>query len=150
MREIASQNTALPSKNSGKLRIVEALPMRKHVRVPALGALLLTCSAASERAMAQPGIITGGISGCDFTTGWLSSACIPMFIGHLITFVFSFVGTFFVINVMYAGYELALGYMGEGDKGKGKERLKWSIAGLIVATCTFLILDLVLYVVLGS
>lgn len=116
----------------------------------AVATLLLTTLAGSDAVFAQPGVITDGIGGCNFRTGWLSSACIPLFIGHLITFVYSFVGTFFVINVMYAGYELALGYIGEGDKGKGKERLKWSIAGLVVATCVFLILDLILYVVLGS
>ena len=79
----------------------------------------------------------------------MTAACIPSFIGHLIEFVYGFVGIFFILNVMYAGYELALGYMGEGDKGKGKDRLKWSIIGLIVATCSFLILDMVLNVVLG-
>lgn len=142
------------SKNSGKLRIVEALSMRKEARLPALAtaALFLWMVTATDAAFAQfqEGVVVNGIGGCNFTTGYLSSACIPQFIGHLITFVYSFVGTFFVVNVMYAGYQLAIAYIGEGDKGAGKERLKWSIGGLVVATCTFLILDLVLYVVLGT
>ncbi len=90
---------------------------------------------------------TAGGSG--FVTGRISAACIPQFVGHLITFVYGFVGVFFILNVMYAGYQLAIAYIGESDKGAGKERLKWSIGGLIIATCTFLILDLVLNVILG-
>lgn len=86
---------------------------------------------------------------CPFTTGRITAACIPLFIGHLVEFIFALIGIFFVLNVMYAGYQLAFAYIGEGDKGAGKERLKWSILGLIIAVCSYLILDLVLYVVLG-
>ncbi len=96
------------------------------------------------------GVLISGIPDCDFVTGKLGPACIPLFIGHLVAFVYSFVGMFFVLNVMYAGYQLAIAYIGGSDKGAGKDRLKWSIAGLVVCTCIYLILDLVLGVVLGS
>lgn len=117
--------------------------------------ILLTLSAlliAPMIANAAPwGVIVEGIPGCNFSTGELTAACIPRFVGHIITLIFGLVGTFFVLNVMYAGYQLALGYIGEGgaDKGAGKDRLKYSIIGLIVTTCSYLILDLVLSVILG-
>lgn len=122
---------------------------RKSTPSLAIG-LLTALLAVPSPAFAEWGVLISGITGCDFTTGWLTPACIPNFIGHLIVFVFGFVGIFFVLNVMYAGYELAIAYIGESDKGAGKERLKWSIVGLVLATCTFLILDLVLTIVLGA
>lgn len=83
-------------------------------------------------------------SNCDFITGKIKAACIPEFIGHLVVVVFQAVSVFFLINVMYAGYQLAISHMSEGDKGAGKERIRWSIIGLVVCVCTFLILELVL------
>ena len=53
----------------------------------------------------------------------------------------------FMINVMIAGYQLAMGSI-TGDKGAGKDRLTWSIIGLITTICVFLILDLVLGIIL--
>ena len=99
-------------------------------------------------ASAQPinGVIQAGIQGCDFTTGRLASSCIPNFVAHLIAFIFSLLGVFFLANVMYGGYEIALGGI-TGDKESGKRRLTWSVIGLIVAICAFIILDLVLSVI---
>ncbi len=97
--------------------------------------------------LAAPSVLDPNI-GCDFGTGKLSSACIPMFIGHLVQIIFGGIGMFFILNVMFAGYQLAYGSV-TGDKGAGKDRLQWSIIGLIVSICIFLILDLVLTVLLG-
>jgi hypothetical protein len=120
---------------------------RKHfLTVALLSAVLL--QAGSPSIVAGAGYdngVLGGVSACDFQTGKLTAACIPIFIAHLIQFV----GILFVLNVMYAGYQLAIAYIGESDKGAGKDRLKWSIAGLVICTCSYLILDLVLNVVLG-
>ena len=99
-----------------------------------------------ETASAQaPGIIMDGLPGCDFTTGRLMAACIPVFIGHLVTILIGLIGTIFVINIMIAGYQYAIGSL-DGDQGKAKERIYWSIIGLIVTLCSYLILDLVLKV----
>lgn len=92
------------------------------------------------------GILQPGIPGCDFRTGWLTAMCIPNFIAHLIAFIFSLLGVFFLGSVMYAGYQIALSGI-TGDKEAGKRRLTWSIIGLIVAICSFVILDLILSVI---
>ncbi len=137
--------------------------LKRSTLLSAFLSAALMLSLAPSPAFAQWGVITS-LFGCEdtpgfggvpsgesaFVTGRMTAACIPIFIGHLITFVFGFVGTFFVINVMYAGYQLAIANIGEGDKGGGKERLKWSIIGLVITTCVYLILDLFLFVVLGT
>ncbi|HVW66857.1 MAG TPA: hypothetical protein VHA78_03970 [Candidatus Peribacteraceae bacterium] len=92
---------------------------------------------------------TGKSFGCDFVTGRLTASCVPWFIGHLIVFVFQFISVLFLLNVIYAGYQLTMGSI-TGDKGKGKDRLQWSIVGLIVSVCSFLLLNMVLTVILGS
>lgn len=91
-------------------------------------------------------IPTSPLPGCDFQTGKMSAACIPSFIGYLIQLVFSVISVFFIINVLYAGYQIAFGYI-NGEKSEGADRLKWSIIGLIVSVCSFLILDLAVTVI---
>lgn len=108
-----------------------------------LATLLLPAIASAQ----QPGVIMEGLTGCDFQTGKLMASCVPVFIGHLVQLVMALVGSIFVINIMIGGYQYAIGAI-EGDEGKGKERIYWSIIGLILTTCAFLIIDLVL-VVLG-
>lgn len=104
-----------------------------------LSALLAPAPAAAQ----QFAVIMEGLTGCDFQTGKLEAACVPVFIGHLVQLVVGLVGTIFVINVMIGGYQYAIGAL-EGDDGKGKERIYWSIIGLIVTSCAYLIIDLVL------
>jgi hypothetical protein len=114
------------------------------LRASAITVLLLVPAAALAQQV--PGIITN-IPGCDFVTGKFTSMCIPMFIAHLIRFVFSLAGVFFVLNIMFAGYQIAIGSVpGIGDKEKGKTRLLWSIIGFLVTVFSFVILDLVLSV----
>lgn len=103
---------------------------------------LLPASASAQ----QFGVIMSDLTGCDFVTGKLDAACIPVFIGHLVQLIMALVGTIFVINVMIGGYQYAIGTLG-GDQGKGKDRIYWSIIGLIVTSCAYLILDLVLTVI---
>lgn len=158
---------ALHSKNSAKLRIVEGnstMFVKRYTPLSALLAIAALLAIVPQSTSAESWGVLTNLFGCEdspgfggystgesaFVTGRMSAACIPIFIGHLVTFVYGFVGTFFVLNVMYAGYQLAIASIGEGDKGDGKERLKWSILGLIISTCVFLILDLFLYVILGT
>ena len=90
------------------------------------------------------------VPGCNnlFISGWVTAACVAKLIGHIVAVVFQFVSVLFVINVMFAGYQIAMGYI-SGDKSAGTERLRLSIIGLIVSVCTFLIIDMVLRVLLG-
>lgn len=107
-----------------------------------LNAFLVAVGTASAQ---TPGVIQEGLTGCDFQTGRLKASCIPVFIGHLVQIIMFLVGAIFVINVMIGGYQYAMGTI-QGDEGKGKERIYWSIIGLIVTTCAYLIIDLVLTV----
>ncbi len=97
-----------------------------------------------QAAFAQ--IISAAVPSCDFRTGRFSAACIPSFIAYLIAFVFSLLGMFFLINVMIAGYQIALKGV-TGDDQAGKNRLRWSVIGLILAICSFVILDFILSVI---
>jgi hypothetical protein len=83
---------------------------------------------------------------CNITTGEMEAACIPELIGHLIEVVFGVISVFFLLNVIFAGYQIAMGSW-TGEKSQGKDRLTWSIIGLVVSVCCFLILDLVISVI---
>jgi hypothetical protein len=138
---VASQKPAKQSQSGRFLRIMASMRV-PAIRTTALALALLLPGLA----YAQPGIITN-IPGCDFVTGKMTSACVPMFIAHLIQFVFSLAGVFFILNVMFAGYQIAIGSVpGVGDKEKGKARLTWSIIGFVVTAFSFLIMDLILSV----
>ena len=119
------------------------------MRRSGLSLLALILFAVPAAAAAQMALIQGGISGCDFTTGQLSAACIPNFIAHLIQFVFALSGTFFLINIMVAGFQIATASTMGGDKSKGKDRLIWAIIGFVITASAFLILDLAVYVIIG-
>lgn len=94
-------------------------------------------------------IITSGIPGCNFQTGKLEAQCIPQFIGHVIVVVFQVISVLFLINVMFGGYQIAMGAW-QGEKTAGKDRLTWSVAGLIVSVSIFTILDFLLNVIAPS
>lgn len=106
----------------------------------ALGSLASTAHAQNLQ------ILAPGLSGCDWTTGKIKAMCIPIFIGHLVQLVFSVISVFFLLNVLYAGYQIAMGSW-TGEKAAGKDRLTWSIIGLAVSVCTYLIMNLVLTVI---
>jgi hypothetical protein len=112
------------------------------LRLSSLAYLLLT----STSAFAQNPAILQNSPGCDYATGILQAKCIPIFIGNLIVTIFSVISAFFLINVIYAGYQIAMGSW-TGEKSAGKDRLTWSIIGLVVSVCAYLILDLVVSVI---
>ena len=87
------------------------------------------------------------IAGCNFMTGEFSYNCIPLYVAYIVKTILSFLGTLALIQIIYAGYEIAIGSL-EGDKEKGKKRLKNSIMGLLAAIFSFAIVDMILAVVL--
>lgn len=87
---------------------------------------------------------------CDFRTGELTAACIPIFIGHLVQFVFSFIGVLFLLNIIVAGYQMMIASFQGNDLGTGKNRLIYSIIGFLVAACSFIIMDVILTVTVGG
>lgn len=101
--------------------------------------LLLTVSGAAAQ---DPGIITDGNADCDFKTGLLQPDCLPMVIGNAVAAVFFFSAAICLINIILAGYQIAIGGItGEGDTG-GKTRLKNALVGFFVTATTFGIINL--------
>ena len=94
-------------------------------------------------------LITDGIPGCDFRTGRIDRFCIPNFLAHVIQLVFSLLGLFFLLNAMFAGYEIAIGSATGSGKEAGVRRLQWAIIGFAVSVCSFLIVDLIVTVLLN-
>ena len=94
------------------------------------------------------GFISGGDIDCDFNTGVIDAECIPVFIAHIIKFIFGFTGAFFLLMIIWSGYQIALGGVTQ-DKEKGKNRLIFAIVGFIICTLTFFIIDFIVSTVAG-
>lgn len=122
------------------------------VRTPSRALLSIAALLPPSEAFAQsflPLLSAGAACNQQLRTGWLTAACIASFVGHVVVFIFQFVSVLFLISVIYAGYEIAIGSV-TGDKSGGYARLRWSIIGVVVCVSVFLILDLFLNVLLGS
>jgi hypothetical protein len=111
----------------------------------ALGALLIPSAVGAQ----QQGIIRQGLFGCNFSNGSLLAACIPSFIAHIISFIFMLIGIFFLMSIMFAGYQITIASIQGQDRSKGYNRLLYSIIGFLVAACSYIIMDIVISVVLG-
>lgn len=89
---------------------------------------------------------SGVIGGCSFITGSFTWGCIPLYIAYLIQTVFSFIGTLCLIQIIWAGYEMAIGGL-SGDKEAGKQRLQRALLGLAFSLFVYLIVNMVVSVV---
>lgn len=123
--------------------------MRFFARLALPALALLAIGTAPGGAAAQNIAVITELPGCDWETGQHEAVCIPIFIGHLVQVVFSVISVFFIINVMYAGYQIAMGAW-SGENSAGKDRLRNSIIGLIVSVCCYLILDLIISIIAPS
>lgn len=112
--------------------------------------ILLAATLAPGVALAQfnPHLIpeSGTIGGCSFITGQFTWGCIPLYIAFLIQTVFSFIGTLCLIQIIWAGYEMAIGGL-SGDKEAGKNRLQRALMGLAFSLFVYLIVNMVVSVV---
>lgn len=92
--------------------------------------------------MSNPSLIpaSGGTAGCNFVTGDISASCIPDYIRYLLQIIFMFIGAFFLLMIIIAGYQIAIG-SAIGDKEAGKNRLKMAIVGFIISALSFFIVD---------
>ena len=123
---------------------------RSHALALGLSTGLLPVLAAAQTGnVNNEGIIVNFISGCDFATGQITAACIPRFVAHIVQFIFMLIGIFFLMNIMWGGYQIIIASTQGGDRSKGTNRLIWSIVGFLVAALSFIIMDVVLTVVLG-
>lgn len=109
---------------------------------------ILTISFASLASAQEPALIppSGTLgAGCSFITGEFSFDCIPIYIGYLVSVAFGASGGFALIEVIKAGYQIAMGGL-TGDKEKGKQRLTWALIGLAFCIMAFLMVDYVVTV----
>ncbi|MFA6522800.1 MAG: hypothetical protein WCS85_00285 [Candidatus Peribacteraceae bacterium] len=80
---------------------------------------------------------------CNFATGDLHFSCVPLFIANLVLFLFGGLGTFAIIQIILAGYEIATGAVFGGSTDQGKKRLKNSLIGLAFSVLCFAIVNFV-------
>ncbi len=112
-------------------------------RTGAIG-LLVTVPTTLYAATAKSVIDSAGNSECDFKTGKLDPSCLNTVIANAIDIVFAFAGAICLLNIIVAGYQIALGNAtASGDTG-GKERLRWALIGFFVTASTFGIINAVL------
>ena len=86
---------------------------------------------------------------CNFVTGEIGFACVPVYLGYLIQLVFGVLGGFCLLEIMRAGYEWAFSGFG-GDTSKAKSRIRNALMGLAFAVLSFLIVDNVVTVLFAG
>ena len=112
----------------------------RRFRFLALAPLLVPCVAFAQTLLPDSGSLSGG--SCNFKTGELGFECLPIYIGYLVQVLAGGIGTMSVIQIIYAGYQLAFSGI-SGDKTAGKNRLTWALIGLIASILAFAIMDYV-------
>ena len=120
------------------LRILNRLPS------PVITALTLALPAiALAEGDPAKGIIddTTDASTCKFGEGKIGPECLNVIIANAIEVVFAFAGAICLLNIIVAGYQIAIGNVsGEGDTG-GKTRLRNALIGFFVTAATFGIIN---------
>lgn len=118
------------------LRILNRLPS------PVVTALTFALPAiASAQGDPAKGIIDDTSGECDFGTGKIGPECLNVIIANAIEVVFAFAGAICLLNIIVAGYQIAIGNVsGEGDTG-GKTRLRNALIGFFVTAATFGIIN---------
>jgi hypothetical protein len=108
-----------------------------------------TLSLTPVLAKAQNIGVLVNLPGCNIQTGQIAASCIPRYIAHIISLVFMLIGIFFLMNIMFAGYQIIFASLEGNDRSKGMNRLYYSILGFLVAAGSFIIMDTVLTTALG-
>jgi len=85
----------------------------------------------------------GAIGNCSFVDGKLNAQCILAYVRYLIRLIFMFIGAFFLISIILAGYQIALGSVagGAGGKEAGIKKLQFAIIGFMICAFAFFIID---------
>ena len=108
-----------------------------------LGLFLLLPQIASAQA-----IITN-LPDCNFSTGRVHFNCIPAFLSHIIQFIFGLTGAVFLIMVIIAGYQIAIGKAIGKDRSEGLTRLRVAIVGFILCAISWYIVDFIISALAG-
>lgn len=95
----------------------------------------------SQEVPTKMGIIKGDDRGCNFDTGKIKPACLNHVIANAIEVVFAFSGAICLLNIILAGYQIAIGNVtGSGDTA-GKDRLRWALIGFFICAASFGIIN---------
>lgn len=106
-----------------------------------LPALLLWPVTALAQGDPARGIIDNSSGRCDFSAGRIDATCLNLVIANAVEVVFAFAGVICLLNIIIAGYQIAIGNVtGEGDTG-GKTRLKNALIGFFFTAATFGIIN---------
>lgn len=112
-------------------RLLHALPA--SLIVPAIA-----FAAGNDPAV---GVIDNTSGDCNFGTGKIGPECLNVIIANAIEVVFAFAGIICLLNIILAGYQIAIGNVtGEGDTG-GKTRLRNALIGFFLTAATFGIIN---------
>jgi hypothetical protein len=112
------------------------------------GALIVAPSVAFAQAtsVGTPSILPeGGLIGnfalCDFMHGQMSFDCIPLFIASLVEFLFAFIGTIALIEILIAGYQIIAANIMNKSTDDGKNRMRHALIGFVVSLLAFAIVS---------
>jgi len=120
----------------------------------ALACILILLLVWAQKVLAVPSLIPesgkiGTGTECDFNTGKIGFVCFKEYIKYLLALVFGFTGIFFLMMIVFSGYQIALGTV-TGNKEKGKEMLKGAIVGFIISALSLAIVSFFLAAGSGS
>ena len=88
---------------------------------------------------------TGNLgAGCNFVTGNIGFACIPLYIGYVIRAILPLAGVLFLLSIIFSGYKYMLGSISSEGVEAGKKRLMASIIGFVVVILSYLIVDTII------
>lgn len=99
------------------------------------------------------GLITGGDTGLEsaytdgacmaekIQTGKIHYRDIPWLIGYLIKFLLTVGWSLAVVMIIVGGYQYVLSGFGVNEKEKGKKTIIYALAGLVVATFAWFMVD---------
>lgn len=99
---------------------------------------LLVATAAAQ------GLISTGIPNCNFMSGQITANCIPSYLSYIIGFIFSLIGLFAVIQIVIAGYQIALAKATGRDRSDGLTRLRVALIGFILCAFSWYIIDFII------
>jgi len=84
-------------------------------------------------------------AGCSFITGEFGYQCVPLYVAYLIQLIFGFTGGIALMQIMMAGYQIAMGGLQGGDTSGPRSRILWALIGLGVCVFSFLIIDTIIF-----
>lgn len=131
----------LPPSATAKIRI---LPQDTRIMRRIKFLLLCALLALPSLAWADDPTVILDNSVCDFKYGYIHFDCIPLFIAHVVKYLFAGVGTFALLQIIYGGYQIALGGA-MNTREAGINRIRLALIGLAVTLLIFAIINFVIF-----